>query len=543
MAKPKKLDRKVFPSGHSPDDFECFGPSAVDDGSFTGTKIADMGCFMQEQVDSNKYYHAAVVKSKKTGDWFVYIEYGRVGVDNPQYQFIQCSSEQEAEREYVKILESKNVKRGVWETHKTLGKRLIPKVDGKGKPKDLYLVRPQATRSTGLPDAKTITSDDGLDKKKVKANGTAKGRKGAKKKAQKDWADKESMSLMRDLNMGTISYTKSTMADSAIPTQKAIDEGRAICLEALKRVKKVGDKVDAQVADRELKQLTRDMYSRIPKKKHRRDTEVTWILSQDNIQQWQSDLDAFESALYTADLGDIEAENPFSGMGIKLEFLSPRSELGKYIRDWCPSATKNVHGWLGKMKVHNVWSVERKNEISRLKRAQEKIAGQRWKCRERPLHQPKRIDLTREEAKLYSRSGTHLMFHGSRSVNVSGILREGFRLPRQLVGVQITGAMFGPGHYTADDWKKSAGYCSLRGSIWAGGSGNVRGRHAFMLICDVALGNMHVANGCYGYTKAPSGHHSVFGKAGASGVMNNEFITYDTTQTKIRYLVEFSANR
>jgi len=536
----KKLDRKVYPSGHSPDDFECFGPSAVADGEFTGTKIADMGCFMQEGVDSNKYYHAAVVKSKKTGDWFVYIEYGRVGVDNPQYQFIQCSSEQEAEREYVKILESKNVKRGVWETHKALGKRLIPKVDSKGKPKDLYLVRPQATRSTGLPDAKTITSDDGLDHRKVKkSNGAAK--KGRKK--NEDWADKESMSLMRDLNMGTINYTKASMADAAIPTQKAIDNGRAICLEALKRVKRVGDSIKSQVGDRELRQLTRDIYSMIPKKKHRRDREESWILSQDNIQQWQADLDAFESALYAADLGDVEASNPFAGMGIKLAYLSNRSDLGKFMYDWCPNASKNVHSYLGKMKIRNVWSVERRNETNRLKRAQEKIAGERWTCRERPLHQPKRIDLTREEAKLYSRSGTYLMFHGSRSVNVSGILREGFRLPRQLVGVQITGAMFGPGHYTADDWRKSAGYCSLRGSIWAGGSGNIRGRHAFMLICDVALGNMHVASGCYGYTKAPRGHHSVFGKSGRSGVMNNEFITYDISQTKIRYLVEFTANR
>ena len=539
----KKLSRKAFPSGHSSDDFECFGPSAVSDGEFAGTKIADMGCFMQEGVDSNKYYHASVVKSKKTGEWFVYVEYGRVGVNNPQYQFIQCSSESEAESEYTKILESKNVKRGTWENHKTLGKRLIPKVDSKGKPKDLYLVRPQATRSTGLPDAKTITNDDGLDHKKVQKNGAKNGKNGkkGKKAAKKDWADRETMSLMRDLNMGTINYTKATMADAAIPTQKAIDNGRAICLEALKRVKKVGDNVDKQVADRELKQLTRDMYSLIPKKKHRRDAKDTWILGQDNIQLWQQDLDAFESALYVTDLGDVEVSNPFAGFGIKMCHLPKSSDTGKLIHDWAPTATKNVHGWLGKMKLRNVWEVERQNEVARLKKAQEKIAKERWTCRERPLHQPKRTDLSRDEAKLYARSGTYLMFHGSRSVNVSGILREGFRLPRQLVGVAITGAMFGSGHYTADDWKKSAGYCSLGGSIYARGGGSVRGRHAFMLLCDVALGNMHVAPGCRGYTSAPRGYHSVFGKSGASGVMNNEFITYDVTQTKIRYVVEFDA--
>jgi hypothetical protein len=141
----------------------------------------------------------------------------------------------------------------------------------------------------------------------------------------------------------------------------------------------------------------------------------------------------------------------------------------------------------------------------------------------------------------YVQSNTGLLFHGTRSVNVSGILRENFRLPKQLVGVVITGAMFGGGAYMADDWKKSAGYCSLNSSYWARGSGGVRGRDAFMFACDIVLGQPFVAPGPRGYTGPPSGHHCVFGKAGHSGVQNNEWIVFDIAQISMRYLFEFAA--
>jgi poly [ADP-ribose] polymerase len=128
-------------------------------------------------------------------------------------------------------------------------------------------------------------------------------------------------------------------------------------------------------------------------------------------------------------------------------------------------------------------------------------------------------------------------------VNVSGILREALRLPKQLVGVVITGAMFGPGLYFADDWKKSAGYTSLTNSYWSGGSGAVKGRDAFMFAADVVLGSPYVAPKWGGYTSPPKGHHCVFGKAGDSGVQNNEFIIYSPNQNRLRYLAEFTTTK
>lgn len=533
-----KLGRNEMPSGHSVDDFKCFGPAATKDGEFGSTMLADMGCFMQEGVDSNKYYHGAVVQSTKTDEWFAYFEYGRVGAANPAYQFVKCTSKDDAIREYVKQLESKNVKRGVWVTHAKLGQQLEPKKDKNGKPKDLYVVRPLATRSTGLPDAKTITQNEG-----AKAQPKKKTKSSSPKKTSN--VDPQTVSLMRDLSVATVSYTRSNIVGDSLPTQSAIDEARDILAEATRRVGVVGDSVDDQVNDTELKDYTRLVYGRIAKKKDRNVPPEKWILNQDNIQMWLSDLDAFENALYaTGAIDQDEQHDPLGGMDLTMKWLSPKDKTGEFIRFWMPKATKNRHGWVGNMRVKNVWSVDRAGDQRKLSTIQKAIAknGAKVGRGDKPFHQPTtRPDLNKEDGKIYKNSNTAMLFHGTRSVNVSGILREALRMPRQLVGVVITGAMFGPGLYFADDWKKSAGYTSLRGSYWSGGSGSVKSRGAFMFVCDVALGTPFVAPGPRGYTAPPTGSHCVFGKAGASQVQNNEWIIYKPEQNKLSYLVEFEA--
>lgn len=524
-----KLPQKMYPDGHSPNDFQCFGPPATKDGVFEGTMIADLGCFKQDMVDSNKYYHGAVVQSKKNSEWYAYFEWGRQGAPNPSFQFIKCGSKSEAELEYADQLHSKNDKRGQWENHSALGTVLRPKPG-----KDCYLVRPQATRSTGLPDARTITSNDGA-KQPVKV---------VKKTTLK--IDQQTLALMRDLNVGTVNYTRSEMSDAAIPTQAALDEAREILRVATQRVGVIGDDINVQHNDKELLQLTYDLYGRIPKKKDRGAAVDSWILSQNNIQRWGQDIDAFESALYAVDMGEQDV-NPFGDMPISMNWVSPNSEHGQFIYDWMPSASRNKHSYLGHMRIKNVWYVENSNELGRFEKTQKSIAADRWSPTEVPLHQPKkRIDLNPDALKLAIRSGTYLMFHGTRSVNVSGILRESLRLPKQLVGVAINGAMFGPGLYWADDWKKSAGYTSLDNSYYSAGSGAIRGRSAFMFVAEVALGKAHVAEEAYGFTSPPSGCHCVMGKHGRTKswggkLLNNEFIVYTTAAHRLRWLVEFAA--
>src|SRR5215468_5844088 len=153
-----KLDKNSFPSGHGPNDFECFGPPANHDGEFDKTRICDMGCFTQDGKDSNKFYHGAVVQHKISKNWYAYFEWGRTGAARPSFQFVACGSETEACREFASQLHSKNDRRGEWAT--VAGLRTLRARAGQ----DCYLVRPMATRSTGLPDARSIKTNEGAKK-------------------------------------------------------------------------------------------------------------------------------------------------------------------------------------------------------------------------------------------------------------------------------------------------------------------------------------------------------------------------------------------
>jgi hypothetical protein len=530
-----KLPKDTFPSGHAAADFECFGPAATKDGEFESCRIADFGCFKQDQVDSNKYYSACVCKSRKTGGWYAYFEWGRVGAGKPSFQFIECYSEQEAAEEFADQCHSKNDKRGTWTT--IAGIKTLQCKPGK----DCYLVRPQATRSTGLPDARRIKTTDGLKTDKLAAASPAKNGNGSKPVVRTN-IHPETRSLLRDFKVGTIQYTKSSMANAALPTQPAIDEARQVLQHAMQRVSVVGDNLQAQIGDRQLRDLTSLMYSRIPKIKPIGAPESSWLLTKDNIFGWQQDLDAFESALYAGDLADIEIDtDPYGGMAITLDYLESKTELGEFLYSWMPKATRNKHYGVGNMRIKHAWKVERHGVADRFQKVVDRVAGEHPSLVERPICQPaRRSDLSPEDAKRYYTANVGMLFHGTRTVNTLGILREGLRMPKDLVGVVITGAMFGPGIYWADDWKKSAGYCSMRGSYWAGGGGTVKGRDAVMFVADVALGTAHVAPGPKGYTRPPTGSHCVFGKAGHSAVQNNEWIIFDTNQYQLRYLVEFT---
>ncbi len=530
-----KLGKSEFPRGSGPNDFQCFGPPATEDGQFDKCKICDMGCFTQDGKDSNKYYHAAVVQHKTTKKWYTYFEWGRTGATSPQFQFVECNSEADAQDEFASQLHDKNDKRGMWTT--IGGIRTLQAKPGK----DCYLVRPMATRSTGLPDAKTIKLNEGA--KVTKAPAPIVGAPSVIKKAPS--IDRYTIKLMKDLMGGTVAYTRGAMATDSLPTQKSIDEARQILTAAQTRLLKVGNDIKKQAADKELVQLTTVMYSRIPKKKALHSEPEDWILNQGNIMLWTADLDAFESALYVHDdLDDAKVDSdPFQGMPVKMEWIDPNSTLGKFLYNWWPKASANRHAGVGAMKIKNMWKVARHGDQAKITNPQDTILAGKYKISERAPFQPKeRNDLEDNDLiKRYHDTNTALLFHGTRTVNVTGILREGLRLPKQLVGVVITGAMFGPGCYFADDWRKSAGYTSMSGGYYSYGDGGVRGRDAFMFACDVVLGNPWVAPGCGGYTSAPKGHHCVYGKAGKSGVMNNEWIIYDGKQNQLRYLAEFDA--
>lgn len=537
-----KLAKGTFPSGHGPADFKCFGPPATKDGDFGTAKIADLGCFTQDGKDSNKYYHAAVVQSTKTKKWYTYFEWGRTGASKADQQFVECSDESDAQEEFVAQLMSKNAKRGQW-----------VKIGGidtlQAKPgKDCYLVRPMASRSVGLPDGKTITLNAGA--KVTKSTPVTTAGKSAPVKRY----DHQVLSLMRDLNVATVDYARTSLVGGAIPMQSAIDEARIYLIEAQKRVGVLGrSTIDQQVQDKELRQITSLIYSRIPKVKPLNAPDSTWILSADNIQSWRDDLDAFESALYSQDnttIAEVE-KDPYDGIQMDMSWIDPTSDLGKFLYTWWPQASLNRHSHVGNMKIKNAFRIDRHEDRGKIEKYQQSIIKECRGCRERPIRQPsERSDVlieggSKDLLKQYYDTNTALVFHGTRSVNVSGIMRTSFRLPAELArtGVVINGAMFGGGIYFADDWRKSDGYTSRSGSYYGGGAGALRNRGAFMFACDTVMGEAHVAPGPHGYTNTPKGTHCIFGKAGHSQVANNEWIVFKKESNKLKFLIEYDTSR
>lgn len=524
-----KLGKCAYPAGIGPNDLKCYGPPATEDTVFDKAMVADFGCFKQDEVDSNKYYHVAMC-TDPSGKWYVYVEYGRQGAGKPQFQFIECGTEQVARKEFVSKCNEKNTSRGQWDT--IGGLRLFQPKAGK----DMYSVRRLAKRSYGLPDARTIGIVE------ASANPTP----AAKKTGKKTYRCDESVTrLMRDLLGGTISYTRTAIEGGTIPVQSAIVEGRDILTSAKKRISVVGYDLNDQVTDRELRQLTYALYSRIPKVKPLRAPERDWILSQDNIFGWEQDLDAFETALSTNDT-NVEIDDPMEGIPATMELIDPRSEIGQYLHQWWPQASRNRHANLsGPLRIKNIWKIERfgdeKTFDTELSKIDSSLKSRNWNQEWRPLHQhKKRTDLSVEQRRRYWDNNVGLLFHGSRSVNIASIIRTNLRLPQQLVGVHITAWMYGQAQYYADDFRKSAGYTSLRKGLYTAGGGAVKGREAFMFACDVALGAPHRATGAHGYTRPPDGCHCVYAEAGYSGVQNNEWMVYQNGRNQLKYLAEFT---
>lgn len=534
-----KLTRNTYPKNHTKEDFECFGPPALKDGDFDSSKIADLGCFNQAGIDTNKYYHGAVVQSKNTQGWFTYFEWGRTGAAAPSFLFIECHNQNEAQIEFSKQLMSKNVKRGSWTT--IAGIQTLQARPGK----DCYLVRPQATRSTGLPSARTIHLPQGVTSKKPPTATPATPTK-AKAKATSN-CDPETRALLNTLNMGTVSYTKGIMANASIPTIQAINEARQILGEAAQVTTRLPQDPTIQAHDRTLLNLTSVLYGRIPKKKALRIEPIKWVLNSTNIQGWNDDLDAFEEALAVLQNSPTmgQLDNPLASLGIEMNHLAPMDPIRQWLETWSQKATANKHQQFGKMNIAHIWKIKRDSTHTKFLNRLKEIAPHTPSNTERPHNQRgRRPDLPNTPN--YKEGNAALLFHGTRSVNLGGLLRKSFVHRNQLKNVTLTAALLGNGTYFADDWKKSAGYTSLTNAHWAGGTGKIPGRKAFLLVCSVALGNVHVAARAHSYTAPPKGYHSVMGKpnvtslGGRSYLLNPEYVDY-TTDNHMDYLIEFDA--
>ncbi|CAG7820200.1 unnamed protein product [Allacma fusca] len=193
---------------------------------------------------------------------------------------------------------------------------------------------------------------------------------------------------------------------------------------------------------------------------------------------------------------------------------------------------QNVHNtgkeqYSGKPTVLNIFRVERQGEADAMR---ESGIGNRW-----------------------------LLWHGTRSVNLLSILSSGLQVTP--IGTELNGSLFGKGIYFADMFTKSSHYTG-------------EGQRQYLLLCEVALGNIHSVNTHNmneKMAKLPQGFHSlktadsryepntgatilwqnrfvplgertdqILEKNRYHALDYNEYIVFNSQQVSIKYLVEFT---
>lgn len=218
-------------------------------------------------------------------------------------------------------------------------------------------------------------------------------------------------------------------------------------------------------------------------------------------------------------------DNHYKQLKTDIEILDKSSEEFKMIDKYVQNTHAATHTQY-KLEIEEVFAVKRQGEDQRFK----------------PFK------------KLPNRK---LLWHGSRTTNFAGILSQGLRIaPPE---APVTGYMFGKGIYFADMVSKSANYCCTHSQSPTG----------LLLLCEVALGNMHERYKADYIEKLPKGKHSTLGRGQTepdpkdvyklddgvevpygtgvpaahnkkSDLLYNEYIVYDVAQVKVRYLIRMN---
>lgn len=199
-----------------------------------------------------------------------------------------------------------------------------------------------------------------------------------------------------------------------------------------------------------------------------------------------------------------EVDDKYDALKTTLEFVSPKDPVWEKLRHYVNSTESKHHSY--NIRVKNIWRVARHGENSNFN--------------------PAKLGNVKE------------LFHGTRKQNVVGIMTRGLLMPNVAArhGAQITGAMFGPGLYFADQSTKSANYC---------GFSHYGKESAYMFVCGVALGNMKRYTSAQTQLRAPpAGYNSVLGEASVDRqqwgkLLHNEYIIFNGNQQELRYIIEW----
>jgi hypothetical protein len=497
----------------------------IKEGDYTVAEVKELAFFDMTgakagtQGTSNKSYHAELQISKKGDDKCqIYTIWGPTGAANQTREWRHYSLRSHADKDFAAIIKSKTAKG--------------------------YKIIDVAQRAQGSDAAKAIVKAVIL--------------KGAEEIISNNKAvcilPIPTQMLVKNLFGSTAQFVATTLKCPLGQLSNAqIDCGR----DALNKAKDILNNKSLNKSNLKiLEDLTNDFYGNIPHNLGQGSRgQMTHLLFDDinKVVQKESDLDTLWDAKSVGAVlntsSSIDAQ--YQELNADLTLIDQADPLFKFMSDYFHGSKVSGHGY-GSAKVKNLWRMERKdkesdyflNNLDRISKECGKHSfaeeAKRLSAKAESWIPSKRPDLDSKMIDLFHKSNTWLCWHGTRSANVVGITKRGLMI--RPAGAVHTGSMFGDGKYFAWQSTKSLNYTD--GGYWTGGKNSSSSR--FMFLLDVSFGNMCIAPHSQFYRSAPKGYHSVYGKAGKSGVMNDEMITYDfnqkDTQSRIRYLFEISDN-
>lgn len=290
----------------------------------------------------------------------------------------------------------------------------------------------------------------------------------------------------------------------------------SLALAQIQRASKILEQLNTAIANREqetIEELSSLFYTTIPSAH----SKLKLLSTKEDLEEKGDLLDLLKNMCYMSKSMDKSIIDKYLKLETKLEHVTDIKVLDLISR-YMKTNVGQTHSC--RLELVNVYQVDKPKEAQ---------AYRKWDS----LH------------------NKQLLWHGTRMANAVGILSTG--LLTNPVGVLTTGKMFGNGIYFANSSSKSAGYLGL--------SGNGIG---IMFLCEVALGNMYERLQSENVTKLPSGKHSTKGlgcwqpdpdthvemddvtipigkltqfSTAGKALHYDEFIVYDNSQVKMRYVV------
>lgn len=458
--------------------------------------------------NNNKYYNLEVVKDD-TGRFLLYTVYGRVGNAGVK-EYRICADQAQAEKEALSIIKSKT-KKGYTEVK--LAKADIGSDVGKAKVDASVSV--EALKNLGA----TIVEEPAVASK----------------------LHPQVQDLVRAWFGITQEFVDLNLDSKKCPlgqlSLNQIDLAKQILDQARNQIHT--SKPDIQ----ELNKLTSQYYSNIPHVLPSRiDANLLRFDDDQKIDRAVDILDVF------ADAKNVQAvlsrksavDSQYATLNADLDFVDPQDPVFAWLDKMLHGTRASNHSGLGKIKLHKVFRVNRNGEEKHWLETSENIAKEACKFNPSEVYAKyvnERVDVPKELQSMYKGANILPGWHGTRRANMIGITTKGLLIRPS--GVVKNGEMYGSGLYFSSSSSKSINYLDVKGSYWAQGNN----RTGYLFLADVAFGNQKIAYGSHYYTASNiTPYHSVFAKAGQSGVINDEMIVYVPTgpgqQHRLKYILE-----